>query len=193
MTETDLRALVGRVEECGSAYLPAVNAFYVRQFQMMHVAEDATRFLHQACQGLPNRLEGGTAAPRESAIDQFYTRIVEHAIAYFGSRVLDPSRPAPALDDAPVSRAAIEKAAQAAGRDDNGGFEVAALALGQRLGSQIYNAYLAGKVAPRGLRRLFLMHIHEPGLARKACRAMISKLRSVSRSASRPVLRAAHV
>ncbi len=35
-----------------------VNAFYVREFQMMHAAEDATRFLHQACQGLPQRLNG---------------------------------------------------------------------------------------------------------------------------------------
>ena len=51
--EDDLRKMLARVEECGSTYLPQVNAFYVREFQMMHAAEDATRFLHQACQGLP--------------------------------------------------------------------------------------------------------------------------------------------
>src|SRR5499427_1691934 len=54
-SEADLKALIARVEECGSAYLPEVNAFYVREFQMVHAAEDATRFLHQACQGLPQR------------------------------------------------------------------------------------------------------------------------------------------
>ena len=50
--------MLAGVEERGSAYLPQVNAFYVREFQMMHAAEDATRFLHQACQGLPQRLNG---------------------------------------------------------------------------------------------------------------------------------------
>ena len=57
MDERDREAMLARVEERGSAYLPQVNAFYVREFQMLHAAEDATRFLHQACQGLPQRLE----------------------------------------------------------------------------------------------------------------------------------------
>src|SRR6201988_5213901 len=100
ISEADLKALIARVEECGSAYLPEVNAFYVREFQMMHAAEDATRFLHQACQGLPQRLNGHSAtepvvADEQRALDLFYARVIEHAIAYFGSRVLYPSRPAP--------------------------------------------------------------------------------------------------
>jgi hypothetical protein len=45
------------------------------------------------------------------------------------------------------------------------------------MGSQIYDAYLAGKVAASGLRRLFLAHLDEPGLARKVCAAVISRLR----------------
>ena len=56
--EAEREAMLASVEERGSAYLPQVNAFYVREFQMMHAAEDATRFLHQACQGLPQRLNG---------------------------------------------------------------------------------------------------------------------------------------
>ena len=54
--------------------------------------------------------------------------------------------------------------------------------LGYRIGSQIYDAYLAGKVAPSGLRRLFLAHLDEPGLARKVCATVIAKLRSASRA-----------
>jgi hypothetical protein len=71
--------------------------------------------------------------------------------------------------------------AQTAIRSENGGLEATARDLGQRLGSQIYDAYLAGKVAPSGLRRLFLAHLHEPGMARKVCGAVISKLRAISR------------
>jgi len=188
----ELQALLNRVEECGSTYLPHVNAFYVREFQMMHAAEDATRFLHQACQGLPHRLNGvpsghsaNELAGRENAIDHFYARVIEHAVAYFGSRVLYPSRPAPVSEDLSLTRAACEKLAQAASRAEEDRFESAALDLGHRIGNQIYDAYLTGKVAPSGVRRLFLAHLDEPGLARKVCLAVISKLRSVSRVSAR--------
>jgi len=188
LSTADLAELLKRVEECGSAYLPQVNAFYVREFQMVHAAEDAARFLHQACQGLPQRVNGHPAAGSvlaapERAADRFYARVIEHAVAYFGSRVLHPSRPAPAPDETTLTRAACEKAAQAALRSDDSEFERAALDLGERIGQQIYQAYLSGKVAPRGLRRVFLAHLHEPGMARKVCGAVISKLRALSRPA----------
>ena len=187
LDEQDREAMLASVEERGSVYLPQVNAFYVREFQMMHAAEDATRFLHQACQGLPQRLNGHESAmengARKTAIDGFYARLIEHAVAYFGSRVLCPSRPVPDSGDVPqLSRAAVEKAAQVGVRGDESRCETSAQEWGYRIGSQIYNAYLAGKVAPRGLRRLFLAHLEEPGLARKVCTAVIAKLRGVSRA-----------
>jgi Haem-binding uptake, Tiki superfamily, ChaN len=193
IAERERESMLNSVEENGSAYLPQVNAFYVREFQMIHAAEDATRFLHQACQGLPHRLNGhvegasaanGNGARERSPVDKFYARLIEHAVAYFGSRVLYPSRPAPD-DSSPLSRAACEKAAQAAVRADASKYESAAQDLGYRIGSQIYDAYLAGKVAPSGLRRLFLAHLDEPGLARKVCMAVIAKLRTLSNSKAR--------
>ena len=195
--ETEMDDLLSQVEQRGSTYLPQVNAFYMREFQMMHAAEDATRFLHQACQGLPQRMNGhdgnslrGTDAERRrNPVDAFYARVVEHAVAYFGSCILHPSRPTPGTDDSPqLSRAACEKTAQAAIRSDRSKANAAAQDLGYRIGSQIYDAYLAGKVAPRNLRRLFLAHLDEPGMARKVCAAAIAKLRSISR----PLARAAH-
>lgn len=189
-------AMLSSIEERGSAYLPDVNAFYVREFHMMHAAEDAARFLHHACQGLPQRRNGHPACGSEidnncSPVDRFYARVVEHAVAFFGSRVLYPSRPGPVIEEsAQLSRAACEKAAQAATRAEGSKFESCAQEWGFRIGSQIYDAYLAGKITPGGVRRLFLAHIHEPGLARKVCGAVISKLRSISRPLSRA---AAHI
>jgi hypothetical protein len=122
----------------------------------------------------------------QRAADRFYAHVIEHAIAYFGSRVLYPSRPAPVTDNAPLTRAGMEKIAQAARSAEN--IERAALEPGHRIGSQIYDAYLAGKLSPGGLRRLFLAHLDEPGLARKVCGAVLSKLKS----ASRPSASAAH-
>src|SRR5947209_1857943 len=165
VSEDDLKHMLVRVEECGSTYLPPVNAFYIREFQMMHAAEDATRFLHQACQGLPLRLNGhGSVANPGSATDSFYARVIEHAVAYFGSRVLHPSRPAhTAEDSSQLSRTACEKAAQAATHDPSK-FNCIAQDWGYRIGSLMYDAYLAGKVKSSGVRRLFLAHLNEPGL-----------------------------
>ena len=186
--------MLSRVEQCGSAYLPEVNAFYVREFQMMHAAEDAARFLHHACQGLPQRRHPLTAAveigldtdDRHRALDRFYACVMEHAIAYFGSRVLYPSRPAPEdANSALISFAACEKASQSAFRADAAKFESSAQEWGFRIGSQIYDAYLAGKITPSAVRRLFLAHLYEPGVARKVCAAVIRKLRSFSRSLTR--------
>lgn len=182
--EQDLISMLDCMERRGSAYLPAVNAFWVRDFQMVHAAEDATRFLHQACQGLPARRGNGETAEAWSA-DQFYVRVVENAVAYFGSRVLYPSRPAPEEADAQLSRAACEKAAAAAAELDENEFEALAQQWGYRIGAQIYEAYLGGKVSPANVRRLFLVHLHERGLARKVCAAVISKLRAISRKSAR--------
>ncbi|HET9408471.1 MAG TPA: ChaN family lipoprotein [Candidatus Sulfotelmatobacter sp.] len=186
ITESDREAMRARVEQRGCAYLPPVNAFYVREFQMMHVAEDVSRFLHQACQGLPRRMNGidglteGSAGVRTT--ESFFARTIEHALAYFGSRVLYPSRPAfEAKDGVQLSRIACTRAAQAAMRVDADGFEASAQTWGYYLGTLLYEAYLAGKVAKSSLRRLFLAHLDEPGLAPKICATMIAKLRSVAR------------
>jgi Haem-binding uptake, Tiki superfamily, ChaN len=175
------------VESRGSVYIPQVNAFCIREFQMVHVAEDVARFLHQACQGLPHSLSGhapnGTEAKEHNSPDHFYARVIEHAVAYFGSRVLYPSRPAPETRDLPqLSRAGCEKAAQIPAQADTEEFESSAQEWGYHIGHQIYEAYLAGKVAPSGLRRLFLVHLDEPGMARKACATVIAKLCSTARN-----------
>jgi len=142
---------------------------------------------------LPQRVNGHAAEQGRNeeplvdslnSIDLFYVRVLEHAVAYFGSRVLYPARPAPDLEDVPqISRAACEKAAQAAARADEAKFDSSAQEWGYHMGCQIYDAYLAGKVAPRGLRRLFLAYLNQPGQARKVCTAVIARLRSVTRRA----------
>jgi len=193
--EAECESMLAQVEERGSAYLPQVNAFYVREFQMAHAAEDIARFLHQACQGLPHRFDGpgeeigANRAQRRTDIDTFYTGVIENAVAYFGARVLYPSHPDAPPHDSPLSRAACEKAAQAAARADKNRFDSTAQELGYRIGSQIYNAYLAGRVAPSGLRRLFLAHLDEPGLARKVCTAVIARLRSAERKSAGETIR----
>ncbi|MGA8199921.1 MAG: ChaN family lipoprotein, partial [Candidatus Sulfotelmatobacter sp.] len=197
--EKHVASLLASVEERGSVYFPEVNAFYVREFQLMHAAEDAARFLHHACRGLPRRLHGhgsvGEGAHsdklsgNESAaapLDVFFTQVIENCAAYFGSRVLYPARPAAEMTNSfSPSYAACERAALAAiRRDDEDMIEAASQEWGYRLGSMLYDAYLAGRVTPGGLRRLFLAHLDEPGTARKICKGAIAKVRGGSSSRS---------
>jgi Haem-binding uptake, Tiki superfamily, ChaN len=113
-TAEQRRSLLQRVRERGSVYLAPINAVYVRQFHMTSSAEDATRFLHQACRGLPNLCGGKTSVPHTAANatpvahsdnleadDIFYMTVLEHALAFFGSRILHPTRPA--LRDADIA------------------------------------------------------------------------------------------
>jgi hypothetical protein len=93
VSEEEREAMLQRVEDRGCAYLPQVNAFYMHELQMMFAAEEAARFLHHACRGLPARVTAREESADEPA-DFFYGRVLENALAYFGSRVLYPARPA---------------------------------------------------------------------------------------------------
>jgi hypothetical protein len=93
VSEEEREAMLQWVEDRGCAYLPQVNAFYMHDFQMVHASEEASRFLHHACRGLPARVTAREEASDEPA-DFFYGRVLENALAYFGSRVLYPARTA---------------------------------------------------------------------------------------------------
>jgi hypothetical protein len=92
VSEEERDTMLKRVADRGCAYLPQVNALYMREFQMLHASEEIARFLHHACRGLPARVSAREEAADEPA-DFFYGRALENALAYFGSRVLYPARP----------------------------------------------------------------------------------------------------
>jgi hypothetical protein len=214
------RSLLRRVGERGSVYLAPINAVYVRQFNMTSSAEDATRFLHQACRGLPNLSNGKASAQRSAAHavqaahtldrdDAFYAAVLEHAIAFFGSRILYPARRAlrdadiaelfdvtredleqqtllsfgdavEVLDFLALHRAddppAVESLAPAPDFSEHK-YEYAAEQLGYLAGNDLYDAYLAGRVNTAALRKLFLTHIEEAGVARELYVQIRARLR----------------
>jgi hypothetical protein len=176
-----IEAMLRKVEARGSVYLPAINAFYIREFQMTCAAEEASRFLHHACRGLPLRRNSHALASDEliaEPLDRFYARTLEHALAYFGSRVLYPARPAIGDQEAcEFSRAACERLMHDALHSDRTRFDALAQKLGYTLGSQLYDAYLRGCVSRSVLRHLFLARIEEPGKARQTCFDVVRKVR----------------
>jgi uncharacterized iron-regulated protein len=169
--------MLRRVESQGTVYLPSINAFYVREFQMMYATEEAARFLHHACRGLP--LCKNRRSANSKPTDRFYARTAEHALAYFGSRVLYPAR-SPVRNPTGInfSGKSCQQLMRSALRGDRAEFDAAAQRLGQMLGSELYDAYLRGAVSRTALRHLFLAHIEEPGKAWHTVQEIVRKCRS---------------
>ena len=223
------RSLLRQVRERGSVYLTPINAVYVRQFRMTSSAEDATRFLHQACRGLPNLSNGKAlaqhAAPNAAPVaqsldrdDAFYMAVFEHALAFFGSRILYPARPAlrdsdladlfdvtredlehqtalpfaeavDALDflirhrecdvwDNHRSQSQQSESLAQAPAFTGRKYEYVAEQLGCLTGTDLYDAYIEGRLTTAALRKLFLTHIEQPGVACEAYVQLRTRLRS---------------
>ena len=205
------RTLLRQVRERGSVYLTPINAVYVRKFHMTSSAEDATRFLHQACRGLPNLSNGkgpeahvASGAKPLDRNDVFYATVLEDALAFFGSRILYPARPA--LRDRDLAELfdvtredlehqtalpfadavdALDFLIQHRARDCSEApvpapacsgrkYEYIAEQLGYLTGNDLYDAYLEGRLTTAALRKLFLTHIELPGVAREVLRKVKS-------------------
>ena len=170
--------MLQKVEACGTVYLPSINAIYVREFQMMYAAEEAARFLHHACRGLPWRRNGHNPPNIEPA-DRFYVRVVEHALAYFGSRVLYPARlPVRTPQGGTFSSQFCQRFMREALRGDRNHFDAFAQKLGYRVGSELYDAYLRGNVSLTVLRQLYLAHLETTGQAWSALQQILDKISS---------------
>jgi hypothetical protein len=197
------RSLLRQVRERGGAYLAPINVVYVRQFRMSTAAEDAVRFLHQACRGLPNLCNRKMPAPLALSLDKedtFYVDVFEHALGFFGSRILYPARPAIRDSDVAelldITREDLEQqtslpfadAVQAVDfliqhrhcdlRDASAPnftgrkYEYVAGQLGYLAGNDMYDAYLEGRISTAALRKLFLAHVEQPGVAREVYRQL---------------------
>jgi hypothetical protein len=167
-TEEETETMVRHVEHRGSVYLPQVNAFYVREFKMMYAAEEAARFLHHACRGLPSSGNGNETPSGNS--NRFYVQTLEYALGYFGSRVLYPARPS-AEDGA--GRELLRESPESERKK----IESSAQLLGYMLGNALYEAYLKGRIPRSMLRRLFLARLEEPGRAKEVFREIAAKVR----------------
>jgi uncharacterized iron-regulated protein len=176
-----IEGMLARVETRGSVYLPSVNAIYLREFQMSYTAEEVARFLHHACRGLPLRRRAWFPAAGDKR-DRFYARTVEHALAYFGSRVLYPARPAVGAEGREIlSQRLCHKWAEHAVTGDRKRFDDTAQKLGYLVGSELYAAYLRGSVSCTMLRHLFLSRLEGPGEARRTLSEMLRRTRAAGK------------
>jgi Haem-binding uptake, Tiki superfamily, ChaN len=80
--------VLGHVERDGSCYVPRINAVFMGVLNMAHAGEEAAHFVNLALKG-----EIQENAPREMPQhDLFYTGVIEEALGFFGSKLVDPGR-----------------------------------------------------------------------------------------------------
>lgn len=146
MNDVAVELNLRRLEEKGSLYLSQLNLFVVREFRLSSASEQAARFLHHACQGQP--LDGPFLDHQS-----FHSEAIEHALAYFGSRILCGGR---------------EEVAEEKSRLEPSGSEFA----GYLLGNQLYESYITERIGGRRLRQLFLTKLRERGTAKEVFREL---------------------
>ena len=162
----EIRYALRRIEERGCAYLSRLNAFYVQNFQMMFVAEEAARFLHHACRGLPELGDD----PKLRSSKEFHVRAVENALAYFGSRVICPNREVANPENSPIAPTLTAS--------DKSDAEFA----GYMLGNSLYDDYLRNRISRSALRRIFLARLDQEGAAKQAFLQLAHQQSSPSRT-----------
>ena len=81
-------AVLQHVERKGSCFVPRINAIFLGQFDLAHGGEEAAHFVN-----LCLKRELYEEAPGELAQhDLFYGRVLEEALAFFGSKLIVPGR-----------------------------------------------------------------------------------------------------
>jgi hypothetical protein len=72
----------------GSCYVPRINSIFIGEFSLVHGGEEAAHFVNLALRGDVFRQESRL---RRRA-DLFYASVMEEALGFFGSKLIDPSR-----------------------------------------------------------------------------------------------------
>jgi hypothetical protein len=155
------RRALAAIRERGSCYLPRLNTIFLQRFEMAGGAEEAARFVHAACRGKAG--SNGHGRPPGSPEDLFYSRVLEEALAYLGSRVLYPARPGVRREELRGFHAQPDALLELTGE----ALESASRQLGQMLGTDLYGAYLEAQLTRRFLRSLYFRRLDAPGTARE--------------------------
>jgi len=173
--EEELEEIFARIESGGCCYVPRMKAIFVREFQMVGGAEEAARFVHHACRPATPSTESAALGEPANREELFYTRVVEHALGYFGSRLLYPARPA--VRDLDLGALSAPPAFEEQTLFTGARFAVATQKLGYMLGSELYDAYLAGRLSKRYIRSLFFRKLNGSA-ARSAYLQTVRKARA---------------
>jgi len=183
-------------QENGTSYVPELNSIFIHQLRLTSTAEESTRFIHQLCRGdLP------ISADRPAG-DQFFVTVIERALGYFCSKLLDSSRNGiESLSKRVLSQIgyneqlsrAVSSFVHPEKRPAAQHFETLKLAiesgsrmgrtnqllgqlLGYALGQKLYGAYLQTRISRRDIQALFRDPLDAPNRPLDCYRGLTERL-----------------
>lgn len=187
----EVESVLDDVRNHGCCYVSRLNTIFAIGLNMARSAELAAQFVQLACR---DRRPGLTSIASEQAPDDvFYSRVVDEALIYLGSRVLYPARPSVRQADYYAlyshPREVIEYCGLYSYREylemidflllhkdyelrreqygrppqlvtlalqyNRARFAYATRELGLMLGTELYDAYVTGRIARQSLRAVF--------------------------------------
>jgi hypothetical protein len=86
----EVQSTLERIREHDCAYVTHLNAIFAVRLNMRHSSELVAQFVQRACQGLIGEVSPHQGAGASSS-QHFYSRVLDEALVYLGSRVLYPS------------------------------------------------------------------------------------------------------
>jgi len=184
-TPHETKMVLVQLKDRGCRYLPQLNTFIIREFQIRHAVEEAARFIHHACQGLP--LKSCTNFRRQSD-DDAHAETLEDALAYLGSQILcrisqqKSSTPPKSRSRVRGTQTGQVRHSSCGGRfsgskTKNRDYTSSRVSSdGRLLGQGLYSAYEKGLLSRSDLRRIFLVSIKEPANARDLCTQLSRKV-----------------
>lgn len=92
LSQPELQSILYHTRNNGSCYVPSVNAIYIGKFDLVHGAEEAAHFVNFACKREQLVEDGSGSRKKYHRVNTFYTKVIEEALGYFGSKLFDPSR-----------------------------------------------------------------------------------------------------
>ncbi|HKY33654.1 MAG TPA: ChaN family lipoprotein [Candidatus Polarisedimenticolia bacterium] len=87
-TRPEVAAIRRQIARQGSCYIPRINSIFIGQFSLVHGGEEAAHFVNLALRGDVFR----ERERRRGRADLFYGSVIEEALGFFGSKLIDPSR-----------------------------------------------------------------------------------------------------
>lgn len=86
--EEEEEEVLAHLARHGSCYVPRLNAILIGEFNLVHAGEEAGHFVNLALKGEIYERTRRTALQH----DEFYTSVIEEALAFFASKLIHPAR-----------------------------------------------------------------------------------------------------
>lgn len=190
----DMRQIKRQVLRSESYYIPRAKMVYLGNLSVNHASEEATHFLRHVC--------SGSIEPR-LLVDAFYARIIEEAIGFLGSKLINHKRKCAHLqhferlarsrsagpEEKRLARLVLRHTRLESGKRVRGMAEVYECevdlfnalthVLGYRLGDKLYYGLVQGEITKVEIRELFLDSLEEDGAALTTYLYLLSRTATV--------------